>query len=69
MVRADAERHHKDHRPRQMGVAFSRNQPAWQQRSQQLLKRLNVRGGDGMAVGEQHTIRDVILFPAMRPVK
>lgn len=28
------------------GVAFSRNQPAWQQRSQQLLKRLNVRGGE-----------------------
>ncbi|MDQ9285184.1 ATP-dependent helicase HrpB [Escherichia marmotae] len=27
-------------------VAFSRNQPAWQQRSQQLLKRLNVRGGE-----------------------
>ncbi|MBW7618557.1 ATP-dependent helicase HrpB [Citrobacter portucalensis] len=26
-------------------VAFSRNQPAWQQRSQQLLKRLNVSGG------------------------
>ncbi|MDU1876468.1 ATP-dependent helicase HrpB [Citrobacter sp.] len=26
-------------------AAFSRNQPAWQQRSQQLLKRLNVRGG------------------------
>ncbi|WP_204269495.1 ATP-dependent helicase HrpB [Citrobacter freundii] len=26
-------------------VAFSRNQPAWQQRSQQLLKRLNVRSG------------------------
>ncbi len=24
----------------------SRNQPAWQQRSQQLLKRLNVRGGE-----------------------
>lgn len=29
-----------------LGVAFSRNQPAWQQRSQQLLKRLNVRGGE-----------------------
>lgn len=28
------------------GVAFSRNQPARQQRSQQLLKRLNVRGGE-----------------------
>lgn len=26
-------------------AAFSRNQPAWQQRSQQLLKRLNVRSG------------------------
>lgn len=26
-----------------LAVAFSRNQPAWQQRSQQLLKRLNVR--------------------------
>lgn len=26
-------------------VAFSRNQPNWQQRSQQLLKRLNIRGG------------------------
>ncbi|BBU86580.1 hypothetical protein EIMP300_79800 [Escherichia coli] len=29
-----------------LGVAFLRNQPAWQQRSQQLLKRLNVRGGE-----------------------
>ncbi|EMD6621561.1 TPA: ATP-dependent helicase HrpB [Escherichia coli] len=29
-----------------LDVAFSRNQPAWQQRSQQLLKRLNVRGGE-----------------------
>ncbi|MGU0161253.1 hypothetical protein ACVXHB_19600 [Escherichia coli] len=29
-----------------LGVAFSRNQPAWQQCSQQLLKRLNVRGGE-----------------------
>ena len=28
-----------------LAVAFSRNQPAWQQRSQQLLKRLNVRSG------------------------
>ncbi|HEF0123623.1 TPA: ATP-dependent helicase HrpB [Citrobacter youngae] len=28
-----------------LAVAFSRNQPAWQLRSQQLLKRLNVRGG------------------------
>ncbi|WP_410678101.1 ATP-dependent helicase HrpB [Citrobacter europaeus] len=28
-----------------LAVAFSRNQPAWQQRSQQLLKRLNVRNG------------------------
>lgn len=28
-----------------LAVAFSRNQPAWQQRSQQLLKRLNVRCG------------------------
>lgn len=28
------------------GVAFLRNQPARQQRSQQLLKRLNVRGGE-----------------------
>lgn len=27
-------------------MAFLRNQPAWQQRSQQLLKRLNVRGGE-----------------------
>lgn len=26
-------------------MAFSRNQPNWQQRSQQLLKRLNIRGG------------------------
>ncbi len=29
-----------------LGVAFLRNQPAWQQRSQKLLKRLNVRGGE-----------------------
>nr|WP_241029828.1 ATP-dependent helicase HrpB [Citrobacter sp. ku-bf4] len=29
-----------------LGVAFSRHQPAWQQRSQQLLKRLNVRNGE-----------------------
>ncbi|WP_170974397.1 ATP-dependent helicase HrpB [Citrobacter sp. wls619] len=28
-----------------LAVAFSRNQPAWQQRSQQLLKRLNVSNG------------------------
>ncbi|AWS98361.1 ATP-dependent helicase HrpB [Citrobacter cronae] len=28
-----------------LAVAFSRNHPAWQQRSQQLLKRLNVRSG------------------------
>ena len=28
-----------------LAVAFSRNQPAWQQRSQQLLKRLKVRSG------------------------
>ncbi|STB68382.1 ATP-dependent helicase HrpB [Citrobacter braakii] len=28
-----------------LAVAFARNQPAWQQRSQQLLKRLNVRSG------------------------
>ncbi|WP_172313049.1 ATP-dependent helicase HrpB [Citrobacter sp. A316] len=28
-----------------LSVAFSRNHPAWQQRSQQLLKRLNVRSG------------------------
>ena len=28
-----------------LAVAFSRNQPAWQQRSQQLLKRLNARSG------------------------
>ncbi|MFI7811408.1 ATP-dependent helicase HrpB [Citrobacter werkmanii] len=28
-----------------LAVAFSRNQPAWQQRSQQLLKRLNVLSG------------------------
>lgn len=28
-----------------LGVAFSRNQPNWQQRSQQLCKRLNSRGG------------------------
>ncbi|EJF22852.1 MULTISPECIES: ATP-dependent helicase HrpB [Citrobacter] len=28
-----------------LAVAFSRNQPTWQQRSQQLLKRLNVRSG------------------------
>lgn len=28
-----------------LAVAFSRNQPAWQQRSQQLLKRLNLRSG------------------------
>lgn len=28
-----------------LAVAFSRNQPAWQQRSQQLLKRLNVSSG------------------------
>ncbi|MGV3814257.1 ATP-dependent helicase HrpB [Citrobacter freundii] len=28
-----------------LAVVFSRNQPAWQQRSQQLLKRLNVRSG------------------------
>ena len=28
-----------------LAVAFLRNQPAWQQRSQQLLKRLNVRSG------------------------
>lgn len=28
-----------------LAVAFSRNLPAWQQRSQQLLKRLNVRSG------------------------
>ncbi|MDM3253571.1 ATP-dependent helicase HrpB [Citrobacter sp. Cf077] len=28
-----------------LAVAFSRNQPAWRQRSQQLLKRLNVRSG------------------------
>ncbi|MDE9583897.1 ATP-dependent helicase HrpB [Citrobacter braakii] len=28
-----------------LAVAFSRNQPAWQQRSQQLLKRLNFRSG------------------------
>ncbi|MDM2734033.1 ATP-dependent helicase HrpB [Citrobacter sp. Ct235] len=29
-----------------LGVAFSRHHPAWQQRSQQLLKRLNVRNGE-----------------------
>ena len=29
-----------------LGVVFSRHQPAWQQRSQQLLKRLNVRNGE-----------------------
>lgn len=28
-----------------LAVAFSRNHPAWQQRSQQLLKRLNIRSG------------------------
>ncbi|EPJ7090111.1 ATP-dependent helicase HrpB [Citrobacter amalonaticus] len=32
-----------------LGVAFSRHQPAWQQRSQQLLKRLNVRNGEADA--------------------
>lgn len=32
-----------------LGVAFSRHQPAWQQRSQQLLKRLNVRHGEADA--------------------
>ncbi|EPK7284967.1 ATP-dependent helicase HrpB [Citrobacter farmeri] len=32
-----------------LGVAFSRNQPAWEQRSQQLLKRLNVRNGEADA--------------------
>ncbi|HAX3195875.1 TPA: ATP-dependent helicase HrpB [Escherichia albertii] len=29
-----------------LGALFSRNQPSWQQRSQQLLKRLNVRDGE-----------------------
>ena len=32
-----------------LGVVFSRHQPAWQQRSQQLLKRLNVRNGEADA--------------------
>ncbi|HEM7972340.1 TPA: ATP-dependent helicase HrpB [Citrobacter farmeri] len=32
-----------------LGVAFSRHQPAWEQRSQQLLKRLNVRNGEADA--------------------
>lgn len=32
-----------------LGVAFSRHQPAWQQRSQQLLNRLNVRNGEADA--------------------
>ncbi|MDM2819957.1 ATP-dependent helicase HrpB [Citrobacter sp. Cpo100] len=36
-------------------VAFSRNQPAWQQRSQQLLKRLNVSSGQP----------DSTLFPSL----
>ncbi|WP_316391219.1 ATP-dependent helicase HrpB [Citrobacter farmeri] len=32
-----------------LGVAFSRHQPAWELRSQQLLKRLNVRNGEADA--------------------
>ncbi|AKE57782.1 ATP-dependent helicase HrpB [Citrobacter farmeri] len=32
-----------------LGVAFSRHQPAWQQRSQQLLNRLHVRNGEADA--------------------
>ncbi len=42
-----------------LGVAFLRNQPAWQQRSQQLLKRLNVRGGEADSSHRAATCRSV----------